>query len=435
MRPATASTCHSRSNFDGDLANLQTFGVHFQTSDSSMPWEWAPILETVNELAKSPMGQLVLGGGAMSVGVVVSTGLVPRVGLGRALGLALRSKLFPVRLHTVSRRTDDVYWLQESLESLKRGMYIVVTGPMGVGKSTAVETALWRTCGVVSIDVPAEMSDTEVISAALAEIARTRQHKYLDPYDNARRVRFFYDFLPVKPPTILLNVHERRSGKDFAGVVYATRKLANLDYRVVVDGSTNALPGRLLHTNRQKVMTVGPMTMDVMETVPEFRYVFDLLRELERFDLVWATCGGNPALMVNLETEPAMRRACLTTEGRFKPESLTPESARELKNVVDAFCLERVRQAVGLVSELTAKHPELTELVEMFKTVDIVAAKVMTARAIVLPNDDKVFRTADTSGALIPATAATALVLRHGLADTPTIEELHSLVGGNAVAP
>jgi len=90
---------------------------------------------------------------------------------------------------------------------------------------------------------------------------------------------------------------------------------------------------------------------------------------------------------------------------------------------------------VGRVSDLTAKHPELEELVEMFKTVDIVSADVIREKAIVLPDDDKVFRKADTSGSLIPADAATSLVLRRGLTKPPTLEELHSLVGGTTVAP
>mmetsp|Transcript_8752 Transcript_8752/g.26369 ORF Transcript_8752/g.26369 Transcript_8752/m.26369 type:complete len:391 (+) Transcript_8752:592-1764(+) len=384
-----------------------------------MPWDLVGLIETVNEMTKSPMGQLLLGGGAVSV--VVSSGLVPRVGLGRAAGLALRSKLFPLRPHTLSRRSADVSALTAAVEHLERGNYIVVTGPMGVGKSTVVETALWRTCGVVRTTVQGDTHEDAIVSTALAEIARTRQHSYLDPRLNAGRVRFFYDLLPLKSPIIVLNVRERRSDVGYAGVTGATRELSELGYRVVVDGSTNALPDRLLRTNREKVLTMGPMTMDVMETVPEFRLVFDVLRELNRIELVWAVCGGNPALMVTLHQE--LRGARDTPEGR-----LTPESKRELADIVDAFCLERTRQAVGRVTELEAKHPELKELLEMFKTEDIVFDDVVREKAIVRPDDDKVLRAADTTGALIPADAATAVVLRHGLVK-PTIEKLHHVVG------
>ena len=351
----------------------------------------------------------------------VSTGLVPRVGIGRAVGLAVRSKLLPFRLRAVSQRAE-VGALKAAVNGLQHGNYVVITGPMGVGKSTVVETALWRTCGVVYIDVFAEMSDKDVISSALAEIARTRQHAYLNPHDNARRVRFFYDLLPLQPPIIVLNVHERPSGKEFAGVVAATRKLANFGYRVIIDGSTNALPNRLLHTNREDVLPIGPMPLEVMETVPEFRRTFEMLKELDRFELVWAVCGGNPALMVSLRHK--LSGARLTPEGR-----LSAESARELGAAVDKFALERVWQAVGQVTELVAKHPELKELLEMFKTVDEVTTGVRRAKEFVRPHDDKVLRTAHPSGALIAANAATALVLRHGLEEIPTIEELRELVG------
>jgi hypothetical protein len=165
------------------------------------------------------------------------------------------------------------------------------------------------------------------------------------------------------------------------------------------------------------------MPLEVMETVPEFRRIIEMLKELDRFELVWAVCGGNPALMVTL-MQKSLPGARLTPKGR-----LTAESARELGAAVDEFALERVRQAVGQVTELKTKHPQLKELLEMFQTVDKVTTGVMSAKEFVRPHDDKVLRTADTSGVLIPANAATALVLRHGLEDIPTIEELRELVG------
>ena len=353
--------------------------------------------------------------------VAVSTGLVPRVGIGRAVGLAVRSKLFPVRLRAVSQRAE-VGALKAAVNGLQHGNYIVITGPMGVGKSTVVEMALWRTCGVVYMDVFAEMSDQDVISLALAAIARTSQHAYLNPHNNARRVRFFYDLLPLQPPIIVLNVHECSSGKKFAGVVAATRNLANLGYRVIIDGPTNALPDRLLHTNREYVLPIGPMPLEVMETVPDFRRTFEMLKELDRFELVWAVCGGNPALMVTLRQN--LPGAHMTPEeGR-----LTAESARRLGAAVDEFALERVRQAVGQVRKLKAKHPELKELLEMFQTDDIVFENVLSEKGFVCP-DDTVLRKADTAGALIPANAATALVLRHGLT-RPTIKAIRELTLG-----
>ena len=53
---------------------------------------------------------------------------------------------------------------------------------------------------------------------------------------------------------------------------------------------------------------------------------------------------------------------------------------------------------------------------------------VLFDKEIVRPVDDNVFRPANTIGALIPADAATALALRHGLMKTLTIEELRKLV-------
>ena len=219
----------------------------------------------------------------------------------------------------------------------------------------------------------------------------------------------------------MLNVHECADDAGYAGVVAATRTLSK-DYRVVVDGSTNAVPNRLLRTKHQKVLQMGPMSLEVMETVPDFRHTFALLKELSRFELVWAVCGGNPADMGSLRVE--MHGARFTPEGR-----LTAESARQLGAAVDEFAMERVRQAIGRVTELVTEHPELEDLLKMFTTVDKVTPGVVRKNKFVRPHDDKVLRTGDTTGALVPADAATALVLRHGLTEMPSIEELRKLAG------
>lgn len=350
-------------------------------------------------------------------------GLLPRVGLGRAIGLALRSKIFPVKLRTISHRTADVSVVKTALEWLARQNYVVVTGPMGSGKSTVVETALWRTCGVVRMTGYGDMTAEEVIKAALAEVAGTSEFFYLDPHLNAARVLFFYNLLRPKPPIVVINVygHERRTKTSYDGVIGGTRELTELGYRVIIDASTHDLPDRLLHANRQEVLTIGPMSLEVMETVPEFRRIFDLLKELNRFELVWATCGGNPLLMVRLVQ--TLRSARFTPEGR-----LTAESACELGAAVDEFALEQVREAIGRQTELVVKHPHLEELLAMFQTVDIVYEDVVSEKRFVRPDYDYVLSAADACGALVPADSAMALVLRHGLAKTPTIEHLHKLV-------
>lgn len=360
----------------------------------------------------------------------VVAGLLPRVGLGRAIGLALRSKIFPMSLHTVSQRTAEVGKLKTAVERLAPRIvpnYIVVTGPIGSGKSTVVKTALSRTCGVVRITGYANTTEMEVVKAALAEVAGTSEFYYLDPHLNAARVLFFYNLLLPRPPIVIINVYGGGShtAASYSGITAGAQWLAKLGYRVIIDASTNDLPDRLLNIRRQEMLTIEPMSLEVMETVPEFRRTIDLLKDLDRFQLVWATCGGNPALMVLLMGKLRLRGAHFThPEGR-----LTAESARELGAAVDAFALERVGQAIGRQTRLVVRHPHLKELLAMFQTVDIVYEDVISKKRFVRPDIDYVLRAVDSSGAVIPADAAMALVLRHGLMKKPTIEELRKLVG------
>jgi len=76
--------------------------------------------------------------------IAVLAGVVPRVGPGRALALAARSRVR--RADTVSRRGVATHALRCMLQNLGKSQYIVVTGQKGVGKSAVVNTATQRTC-------------------------------------------------------------------------------------------------------------------------------------------------------------------------------------------------------------------------------------------------------------------------------------------------
>eukprot|EP00035_Acanthoeca_spectabilis_P007100 m.132453 g.132453 ORF g.132453 m.132453 type:complete len:226 (-) comp13796_c0_seq1:1546-2223(-) len=201
------------------------------------------------------------------------------------------------------------------------------------------------------------MREDEIVTTVLGKIARTCEFPYLDNRLNAARVRFFYDML-LPPPIVVLTVRERKSDNVYAAggsAISASRLLSELGYRVVVDGSSYDLPERLFNLNRwrETVFRMGPMTDDVMETVPEFRPIFDVLRRVNRVQLVWTVCGGNPALIIGLKQAMKVTRlqeethAHLTPDGGFVSE--LSESEHELAEVVDAFCLEQVTKAVGRV--------------------------------------------------------------------------------------
>ncbi len=74
------------------------------------------------------------GGAALIVPpAAVFGGLVPRLGPGRAIALALRTFRPRFFYQDVSQRVYDVRTLRGMLSSVHKDQYIVVSGPKGVG--------------------------------------------------------------------------------------------------------------------------------------------------------------------------------------------------------------------------------------------------------------------------------------------------------------
>lgn len=90
--------------------------------------------------------------------VLSSGGLLPKVGIGRAMTLALRP-LFS-SLDSKSVRIKEINALRRSLKLLSKGRYIVVTGGKGYGKSCLINTVVHRNFGVVNISVSLKVSSS-----------------------------------------------------------------------------------------------------------------------------------------------------------------------------------------------------------------------------------------------------------------------------------
>ena len=110
--------------------------------------DWFESVKDIVSLAADSKALLV-GGGSLLLGS--AAGVVPRVGLGRALSLGFRS--YFKTSHPLSVRASEIKRLSDSLLRMKRGMYIIVTGGKGNGKTCLIDTALNRQFGVVNFSV------------------------------------------------------------------------------------------------------------------------------------------------------------------------------------------------------------------------------------------------------------------------------------------
>ncbi len=232
------------------------------------------------------------------------------------------------------------------------------------------------------------------------------------------------------PVTVVLSAVERKPEQQFADIESAARALtAVYGFRVIIDASTNSLPDSAIATKREKVLEVEPMARDVLESMPELKGLLDALKEAGMADITWTCVGGNPADY----------RALLGQWEECACSDVNPIAARFVRGLLG--------KAVRHVVDAVAANKRLKELYARFTANSDVLDDLQLTRQ----SPDKILRAVRASAAdrrgpesiiLVPADAATALVLRFGLRGTPSMEELQGMVkamgepftGGGAAA-
>ena len=349
--------------------------------------------------------------------IAVLAGVVPRVGPGRALALAVRS--WVLRAKKVSQWDDATHTLRSMLRNLGEDQYIVVTGQKGVGKTVVVNTATQRTCGVVSVPVaPGTLQDV-IVMKALSEIANSRLG-FIDPRPSVRRVLWWYGWFLLRP-LVVLRAGERMDGELYAEFPGAARELAGYGLRVLIDGSTNSLPSEVLTTLRQAVLELEPMPRNILLSIPEYESLFRVLREEGLEDVTWQVLGGVPAHFDVIVTQ------------------LKRNEPAAYRRVIVNYILDEVGKAIDRRDTMLAAHLAMKSILDLFKTQNEVPKSLLTVKGIASPSPNKVLRIVLRGDCmmLVPADAAMALVLRFCLSTTPSIEMLQKLLandGGDGAA-
>jgi hypothetical protein len=348
---------------------------------------------------------------------MVLSGVVPRVGPGRALMLAVRSWVRHADI--VSQRDDDTHMLRHMLQNLGKNQYIVVTGQKGVGKSVVVNTATQRTCGVVNVTVaPGTLRDV-IVMKALSEITNSRVG-FVDPPPSVRRVLWWYGwFLPR--PIVVLRAGERMDSQMYADIPGAARELAGYGLRVLIDGSTNSLPSEVLATKRQCVLELEPMQRNILLSIPEYKSLLHLMREEGLEDVAWQVLGGVPADYDEIVTQ------------------LKSNEPAAYRRIIIKFLRDEISKAISCRGRMLAAHPVMKEVLNIFKTKSEIPEELLAEMGIVNPSPNKVLRVVlrDDFFMLVPADAAMALVLRFSLSKTPSFEMLQKILsndGRNSIA-
>lgn len=96
-----------------------------------------------------------------------------------------------------------------------------------------------------------------------------------------------------RKPIIVISAQERLKGQPHAHIAEAARDLAKMGMRVIIDSSDGALFNHPL-TLRETFIEMEPMSLDLIEKMPEIQELIDFLKKNNIFDEAAAVLGGNP---------------------------------------------------------------------------------------------------------------------------------------------
>jgi len=359
--------------------------------------------------------KIVLPVAVPTTALLTLTGLVPRIGPGRAMWIAFRSRFAPKTLPE-SVRVVELKQIRGWISEKKFGQsYLVVTGDKGIGKSCLLSTSTNKTCGIINIVVQPGESGNDIIRASLQSLVNL-PFDFIPPYDSARRVVFWYQLFSFgNTPTIIINATERKIGQDTASLTGAVRVLVDkYKLRVIVDASPNSLDERLLNTERADVVDIKPLTKEMIWSLPQLQEFLSIVNKADNLaDIVWAVLGGIPA-----KYEKVWR----------KFERL--KDSVDAKQLIGELLCDEIYAAIEIVRD-AKNESSVTEIIDLFdEGINGIICEQLTTKKLISPTPGKVFHKIkkDKVSMLVPASNAIGIVLRHHLSEEPTLETLAKLV-------
>eukprot|EP01036_Dinobryon_divergens_P026360 gene26360-34997_t len=345
--------------------------------------------------------EAILGAGGLALASVA--GLIPRVGLGRALSLGYKS--YFKTTYPLSVRESEIEQLNDLILRLKKGRYIVVTGGKGNGKSCLIDTTLNHHFGVVKISTKSGASKSFIVDQALSALTGI-ESKCFPPVGTACRLLFFYSFLFKRPPIMVIRVHERQSGQNYADLPAAVRELAD-DYglRVIVDGPPNSFPPELLATKREMEIAVELMSKEQIESIPELKVAIST-----------NLSGGSPVDYLRLEGAIIIAN---------KP-SFSDTASDEVVNQVKFHLLSILSDALSKnVADSSLNTKQIIKIFRERKVIKIPVAE-LAAMGLLLDYPNEVFREVKTLSRWFvePSSPAVSLIISENVKNDVDVDEL-----------
>ena len=125
--------------------------------------DWFGNVKDIVSLVADSKAILGVGAGGLALVSGSVAGVLPRVGLVRALSLGLKS--YFETTYPLSVRKSEIKQLNDLILRMKKGSYITVTGGKGNGKTCLIDTTLNRHLGVLKISVSCISYSTIYVTA------------------------------------------------------------------------------------------------------------------------------------------------------------------------------------------------------------------------------------------------------------------------------
>lgn len=213
---------------------------------------------------------------------------IPRISpILRTLFLGFRSLIRGPQ--TKSLRSKDVEIIRENVHNdlaITTDQFLVVRGPKGIGKTVAIENALAHTWSVCYVRRPIEPGTrkSQIVDQVLDDFTNI-ENRFLTKDKATNHVLFWNSVFTLgrRKPIIVISAQERLNGQPHAHIAEAARDLAKMGMRVIIDSSDGALYSHPL-TKRELFIEMEPMSLDLIEKMPEIQELIDFLKKNNIFD-------------------------------------------------------------------------------------------------------------------------------------------------------
>eukprot|EP00669_Euglena_mutabilis_P006251 TRINITY_DN1934_c0_g1_i3.p1 TRINITY_DN1934_c0_g1~~TRINITY_DN1934_c0_g1_i3.p1 ORF type:complete len:285 (+),score=14.81 TRINITY_DN1934_c0_g1_i3:26-856(+) len=206
---------------------------------------------------------------------------------------------YPKRMHS-SARVSEVEELAFALRALEytEERFIIMYGPKGVGKSTALASALQNRRGVIRLSVSQNLKASELVNAIQVRLWPYKTVSK-DVSVAAQTVIDTYRRL-CGPPVVILDLANDLRTFDPADAVGAARVLSRSGMLVVIDISEGTLQVETATFSRARRVYVDYMPWDELLKFPQLQHLFKTLEQFHLTTITKEIVGGCPGQLENL---------------------------------------------------------------------------------------------------------------------------------------